>query len=176
MHGPSATSAAIRRLAPADAARYHALRNQGLAEFPDAFTTSHSEGLATPLDKLAQRIAGHGDDFVLGAFAADDALAGFAGFRRGDRAKTRHNGKIVGMYVAAAYRGTGLGKALLERLIDEVRAIDGMEILSLTVTHSNRAAREMYVSAGFVPFGIERRALKVGADYFDKEHMALALR
>lgn len=165
----------LRPLTAADAVAYWNTRNQGLLEFPDAFTTSYEEGRATPPEKLAKRIAGEGDDFVLGAFDAHGNLLGYAGFQREVRVKLRHKGKVLGMYVVPEARGTGLGKRLLLDLIARVRALDGMELLQLTVTHSNESARQLYLSVGFVTFGIEPGAIKVDGVRYAKEHMTLAL-
>jgi RimJ/RimL family protein N-acetyltransferase len=164
----------IRRLVASDAVAYWQMRNQGLKEFPDAFTTSYEEGVGTPPEKLAKRFgdgsAGN-NDFVLGAFADDGALLGATGFTRDSRVKQRHKGMVVGMYVTPVARGTGLGKRLLLALIDEARRIPGLEQLYLTVTHSNDDARNLYLRAGFISFGVEPRAIKVGEAYFDKEFM-----
>jgi ribosomal protein S18 acetylase RimI-like enzyme len=168
----------IRRLVASDALAFWQTRNAGLKEFPDAFTTSHEEGVATPPEKLAKRfgnIDNGSDDFVLGAFANNGELLGYAGFKREDRTKQRHKGKVEGMYVTPAARGTGLGKRLLLTLIAEARAMSGLEQIWLTVTASNDGARNLYLNAGFVSFGVELRALKVGSDYFDKEFMVLSL-
>ncbi|MEQ1515634.1 MAG: GNAT family protein [Usitatibacteraceae bacterium] len=166
----------IRRLVLADAQEYWETRNRGLEEFPDAFTTSAEEGRATPPAKLAKRFGGTGvDDFFLGAFSDLGCLAGTAGFEREARQKNRHRGTLIGMYVIPEFRGSGLGRKLLHSLIDEVRKLPGMEQLNLTVTHSNEDARQLYLRAGFVPFGIERNAIKVGDAYYDKEYMALVL-
>ena len=166
----------IRRLVATDAAAYWSTRNRGLKEFPDAFTTSHEEGMATAPDKLALRFGREGsDDFVLGAFGDDGALGGYAGFQREGRAKNRHKGTVVGMYVVPEYRGGGTGKRLIETLIAEVRQLRGMEQINLTVTQSNPGARNLYLAAGFVSFGIESHAIKVDGVYYAKEYMFLRL-
>ena len=166
----------IRRLVAADAREYWETRNMGLREFPDAFTTAYEEGLAAPPERLVARFGGGvSDDFVLGAFPARDTLAGYAGFQREPRLKNRHKGTLVGMYVLPAFRRQQVGRLLLERLIDEVRALPGMERLNLTVTQTNEGARTLYLQAGFVAFGVEKSALKTGGRYYDKEHMVLVL-
>ena len=73
------------------------------------------------------------------------------------------------------FRGRGLGKQLVAALIAEARARAGMEQINLTVTHRNAEARALYLKAGFVPFGVEKNALKVDGTYYDKEYMALTL-
>lgn len=166
----------IRRLITADATVYWETRNRGLKEFPDAFTTSYEEGVATAPATLAKRFGGAGsDDFVLGAFDDNGKIAGLAGFQREPRTKNRHRGTLIGMYVVPEFRGQQVAKLLLQQLITEVRTVAGMERLNLTVTHSNEAARSLYLRAGFVSFGLEIRALKVDSAYYDKEHMVLVL-
>jgi L-amino acid N-acyltransferase YncA len=169
---------AIRRLVAGDALLYWQLRNRGLMEFPDAFTTSYEEGVATPPEKLAKRFGDRdngNDDFVLGAFEQDRTLVGFIGFERETRCKVRHNALVLGMYVAPAMRGQGVGKKLLATLIEECQELDGLELIRLTVTETNRAACTLYARAGFVTFGVEARALKLGDKYFTKVHMQLQL-
>lgn len=167
----------IRRLVAADATQYWETRNQVLQEFPDAFTTSYQEGVATPPEQLAVRFGGNGsDDFVVGAFAENGELAGCAGFQRETRIKNCHKGTLIGMYVVAAFRGQRVAHLLLERLIAEVGEIKGVEQLNLTVTHSNETARSLYLRNGFASFGLETNALRVDGHYYDKEYMVLALK
>jgi ribosomal protein S18 acetylase RimI-like enzyme len=169
----------IRRLSadsPSDVAQYWQVRNQGLKEFPDAFTTSYEEGVATAPEKLAKRFGGgNSDDFVVGAFSTSDKLLGCTGFEREKRSKQRHKGKVIGMYVIPDARGTGLGRKILASLLLEVKQLDGLEQIILSVTHSNEGARSLYIGMGFVTFGIERNAIKVGQNYYNKEFMALNL-
>lgn len=169
-------SLSIRCLVATDAESYWQTRNQGLLEFPDAFTTSHQEGVAVAPEKLARRFGGPGsDDFVVGAFSDAGQLAGCTGFERETRIKNRHKGTVIGMYVIPAFRGQQLGRKLLDALIVRAKALEGLEQINLTVTHSNEGARALYLAAGFVPFGVETRALKIGDAYFDKEYMSLKL-
>jgi ribosomal protein S18 acetylase RimI-like enzyme len=172
-------SVVIRRLraeSPTDITQYWQVRNQGLKEFPDAFTTSHEEGAATAPEKLAKRFGGeNSDDFVIGAFSATDKLLGCTGFERETRTKQRHKGKVLGMYVIPDARGTGLGRKILAALLLEAKQLNGLEQIILSVTHSNEGARLLYISMGFITFGIERNAIKVGQNYYDKEFMALNL-
>jgi ribosomal protein S18 acetylase RimI-like enzyme len=59
----------------------------------------------------------------------------------------------VSMGVAAAWRGRGLGTALLAELIGQSRA-RGLRRISLSVEDGNRA-RRLYERAGFTPVGRE---------------------
>lgn len=144
--------------------------------FPAAFTTSFEEGQATTPENLAKRFGGSGsDDFVIGAFDESGALVGFVALERETRLKIRHKAHVIGMFVAPGAQGNSLGKRLLDRLIEDARRLPGLERLLLTVTHSNDAARDLYLRAGFISFGVEKNALKFEGTYYDKEYFALTL-
>ena len=169
----------IRQLGIGDAASYHALRLRMLRLCPDAFTSSYEEDVTKPLSWVEERLvpgARAPDDFVLGAFEGDAALAGSIGLNVEPRQKQRHKGFVFGMYVAPEFAGRGFGRALLGACIERARRIAGLEQLTLTVTASNRRAVRLYEAAGFTTFGIEQRALKIGDAYFAKAHMVLPLR
>jgi ribosomal protein S18 acetylase RimI-like enzyme len=164
----------IRRLVPADAAKYRAFRLRGLAEHPDAFTSSHDEDAKIPLEATNRRLAPGGPDAVWGAFV-DGELAGVLGLTVERRAKNRHKAHVFGMYVPAEFGRRGIGRALVAHVIATARATPYVEQLTLTVTRGNGRARGLYAAAGFATFGVEPRAIRVGDSYFDKEHMVLFL-
>jgi ribosomal protein S18 acetylase RimI-like enzyme len=162
----------IRPLAGDDAARYHALRQRGLAEHPEAFTSSAEEEAASA-DKVAKRLvrdprAPH--DIVLGAFDGD-TLVGVIGMSVDPRAKARHRGHVFGMYVAGECGRRGVGAKLVEALIAHARSCHGLDALVLTVTLGNDGARRLYERAGFTAFGCEPGAIRVAGRPYDKLHM-----
>ncbi len=109
---------------------------------------------------------------MYGAFV-DGALAGVVGWSREPRVKNRHRAKVFGMFVAPEHVRRGVGTALLAHLVDDVRHDPGILQLILTVTDSNLSARAFYERAGFRSFGVEPRAIRVDAEFFDKNHMIL---
>jgi ribosomal protein S18 acetylase RimI-like enzyme len=163
----------VRILTSADAAAFRTLRLRALQEHPEAFTSSYEEDVQKSPSATEQRIAGEGNAFW-GAYV-EGALCGVVGLSRETRTKNRHKGHVVAMYVAPEFGRRGLGRALLQAVIDYARDAEKLEQLVLTVTRSNQPAIDLYRSAGFRTFGMEPRALKVGCDYFDKEHMILFL-
>jgi ribosomal protein S18 acetylase RimI-like enzyme len=146
---------------------------RGLREHPEAFTSSFEEDVVKPIAATEARLAADGDTAMWGAFI-DGVLAGGVGLMQERRIKNRHKADIVAMYVLPEYARRGIGRALLDHAIAYARDA-GIEQLTLTVTQGNAAARELYVAAGFVSFGIEPRAIKVGSEYFAKEHMIFFL-
>lgn len=59
-------------------------------------------------------------------------------------------GKLEDIVVSSVYRGGGLGKKLVEELIDIARK-ENLKSLSLTTNPSRIAARNLYASLGFIP-------------------------
>src|SRR5689334_17258031 len=113
----------IRLLTPPDAKAFRDLRGKALEQEPRAFGESPLEHEARSLEAFAKRLAeAKDDDFVLGAFDGE-RLVGTAGFARIQRVKRRHKGGVWGMYVDSGYRQRGVGRALLEVLIERVRRL-----------------------------------------------------
>jgi RimJ/RimL family protein N-acetyltransferase len=77
------------------------------------------------------------------------------------------------MYVRPEARRTGLVAALVQQVVAHAGTL--VERVCLTVVASNVAARRLYSAAGFEEYGLERRALKVGSEYYDEVLMALPL-
>lgn len=165
-------AAVIRRLRPADAPAYRALRLRSLREHPEAFTSSFEEDTLAPLAVAQKRLAS-ADLKFWGAFDGD-TLFGTIGLDAETRAKNRHKATVVGMYVAAEHAGRGAGRALLDGLLHEARA-SGLELLVLTVTEGNDGAARLYERVGFKSFGIEPRAILVDGRAYAKNHMYLHL-
>jgi ribosomal-protein-alanine N-acetyltransferase len=65
--------------------------------------------------------------------------------------------------VAPACRNVGLGRALLEAAVEELRSA-GVKRLFLEVAEDNEAALELYRALGAVPVGKRQRYYESGAD------------
>jgi len=71
-------------------------------------------------------------------------------------------------------RGAKIGKMLMQEAIGRATQNPGIEQINLTVT--NKAAQKMYEALGFVTYGTEPDALKIGSQYLDEDMMKLRLR
>ena len=165
---------AVRRLTEADAAEFWRLRREALEREPASFGESAEEHLRISPATIAERLGANSENFVYGVFD-HGALVATAGFYREQRIKRRHKGVVWGVYVDPAYRGRGLGRAVITALLDSVRALPDLKSVYLSVTSSQSAARNLYASLGFRSFGVEQHALAVDGRYFDEEHMILEL-
>ena len=159
----------IRRLTLADAAAYRDIRLTGLRESPEAFGSTFEREHTRPLAWFCERLRG---SHVLGAFCSKHLL-GIAGFRIHEGEKERHKGLLWGMYVRPDARKAGVGRQLVEAVIDHAR--DHVEVIQLSVVSGNERARRLYTRLGFVEYGVERKSLKQNGRYYDEILMALDL-
>ena len=159
----------LRRLEPSDAALYRAFRLRGLQDHPEAFTSSFEEESQRPLVDTEKRLSTDSPARMWGALEGGQ-LAGVFGFEREVRHKNSHKATLIGLFVAPEFTGRGVGRALVETVMQDARDA-GICLLVLTVTHGNERARALYARAGFQTIGIEPDAIRVAGVSFGKEHM-----
>jgi RimJ/RimL family protein N-acetyltransferase len=166
----------IRLLTHADLAAYKALRDEALRSAPDAFTSDYASSVNTPAEHYAARLGTPGSGhFVLGAFNAAGDLLGSIALESETRLHKRHCANVVGMMVAPAAQKQGIATDLVAACANKVRASGQLEQLVLTVTASNTHVVQLYERAGYVAYGLQKRAIKVAGVYYDKLHMVLDL-
>ncbi|WLH53063.1 GNAT family N-acetyltransferase [Pseudomonas tolaasii] len=159
----------IRTLGAGDAEAYRALMLEAYGAYPQAFTSSVAERAAMPLSWWEKRLSGPLDQ-LLGGFEGEE-LAGIVGLAFEPREKARHKVTLFGMYVTQAHQQKGLGRRLVEAALVEARKHPRLKLIQLTVTAGNDAAIALYQRCGFVQYGLEPLAVRVGEEYFDKLHM-----
>lgn len=165
----------IARLAASDAQRYRALMLHAYAAAADAFTSTPEERAAEPDAWWVTRIADpKGLSIAFGAFH-DDELIGTTTIEFSAKPKTRHKAHLIGMFVSAAARGLGAGKALVPAALAAARARPGVRVVTLTVTEGNLPAIALYESCGFKAFGTEPMAIATPDGFKSKVHMWLDL-
>ena len=97
---------------------------------------------------------------MVGAFSGA-SLIGMAGFLRSTGLKVRHKGRVWGVYLNASGRGQGIGRKMLDALLETARGLDGVTTVILTVAEENGPAVALYRNAGFQEYGREPGALRV---------------
>jgi ribosomal protein S18 acetylase RimI-like enzyme len=154
----------IRPVTRAEAAAWRELRLEALKNHPIAFMSSYEETVKRDLADFAERIPEAGGADILMGVYVEGALCGCAGFAREPGEKERHKGLMWGVYLRPAFRGRGIGEALIGRILDHARG--QVSLLRCSVTAENSAAADLYRRVGFVDYGVEPRALRyAGRDY-----------
>lgn len=171
--GPLPPGIAIRRLEPADAAAWRALRLEALQKHPAAFAESFEEAAQRDLAWFRERLpAPDAANAIFGVFD-HGRLAGCAGFAVQTFAHLRHKGVMWGVYLQPGLRGRGIGDALVGRVIQHAR--QQVAVLQAAVAVDNAAAAALYRRAGFKPYGREPRALRVDGRDIDEELLTIDL-
>ncbi|MDJ0691181.1 MAG: GNAT family N-acetyltransferase [Xenococcaceae cyanobacterium MO_188.B32] len=165
----------IKKLTKHDAPDYRNIRLEALYNNPDSFGTMYHEEAIMTIDKFRERIPVDNNNFILGCYK-DRELIGIVAFHQESRMKVRHKAYIRSMYVQLECREKGIGKLLLNELIERAKAIKEIEILLLDVVTNNLIAKQLYLSFGFQIYGIEKMAYKLNHQYFDMEYMSLQIK
>lgn len=161
------SEAVIRRLRLDDAASFKAIRLEALKTKPELLRSTFE--LEDKLDTawFAGRLE---DAHVVGAFCNDD-LVGTAGFSIQQGQPNIHKGRLFGMYVRPNSRNLGIGRLMLDAVLNVAR--ENVEVIHLSVVKDNRPAQGLYESFGFIKYGIEPKASKYGEKYYDEVLMAI---
>lgn len=103
-------------------------------------------------------------DWVLVA-VADERIAGFATLEYWPQ---KESGKVVNTTVLFAYRGQGIGLALIQRLVEELEGL-GARRIEVSTAYVPAACR-MYERAGFKLIKRERKQTRDGREYDDSDY------
>jgi RimJ/RimL family protein N-acetyltransferase len=101
-------------------------------------------------------------------------IVGMLSFKGGNRARTRHVGEF-GISVAHNAQGIGLGRRLMQLLIDWARAGGTVRKINLVVRTDNDRAIALYESFGFVTEGRRSRDMRIDGAFHDSLIMGLPI-
>ena len=143
----------IRLMREADLAAYKGLRDAMLAQHEEAFTSDAATERSRDAETYRSRLTGAGHClFTLLAWDGGQLLGALSAERDG-RAKVRHIAHIVGMMVADAAQGRGIGRALMQASLALLVQDEALQLVTLSVTRSNMPARRLYERCGFTRYG-----------------------
>lgn len=166
-----ASPARIRDLETTELEAYIALRQESLADSPLSF------GAAPETDRLSdaaflESLIGNPEQQLLLVAEREGRLIGSASALRASGVKRGHRADVYAMYVTPAERGQGVARALMETLLERLRAW-GVERVDLSVTDAAPAAQGLYRSLGFVEWGQDRDSLRWQGSSTVEHHMTL---
>lgn len=154
------------------------LRLEALHTEPSAYASSYEDELAFSDNVWTDRVrAASEGDYSIALYAEiGGRLVGMVGTSWSDRLKMRHVAEVYAVYVKPSHRGKGIGKALMRRLLGELKALPQIEKVKLGVTDGNEAAVALYLHLGFEIVGQAKRELQVDGRYYDLQNMEMWLR
>ena len=156
---PRATAAQIRPVRIEDVAALNEIRRQ-----PSALEGT----LALPSERIEDSrgfVERLGADDHLMVAELDGQLVGMAGLHV-KRGKMRHGGEL-GIAVAERFQGRGIGRQLMQALLDLADNYLGLVRVELEVNADNARAIALYESLGFEREGCRRKAIFRRGRYLD---------
>lgn len=164
----------ISKLTPGEWEQYKQLRLEALKEDGTAFGESYAESSQRSDEEWQRRLTNPKNHIMV---ARDgDRLFAMAGACQEEGEKVRHIAYAWGVYVNKDYRGKGVGKKLMEALLEEVRKNNEIEKVNLNVNTIQQSAVKLYEKLGFEIVGTLHKELKIGDKYFDEHAMEKFLR
>jgi ribosomal protein S18 acetylase RimI-like enzyme len=150
--------------------QYKELRLRALEKEPGAFSSTYAEVSADPDIKWPQRLqrAIDVEDWLLFA-RLDGNLVGMIGAFQDEEEKQNKIAHVYGMYVDAEARRQGIGRALMARLLEDLRDRN-IVTARLGVNADQQPAKKLYENFGFATVGGQLWTMGDG-----QEHQVLAM-
>ena len=154
----------IRRIRADEWRELRGLRLRALLDTPDAFGSTYEQEAAEPdqtwRDWAAEGADG-GDSFW--ALAIGEDAGSIVGMALGARHWYVEDAiGLFSMWVEPAFRGRGLGRRLVEAVVEWARTTERPRVV-LSVNEANRTAIRLYGRCGFAPTGT-RHPIREGSD------------
>lgn len=165
----SIPSIQVRLLTPDDAESFREIRLEALRTNPEAFGNTYEAEKDAPVSKYAAWMI---SSQMFGAFQGTE-LVGIVALTFLEGSKECHKGLLRSMYVSPKARKAGVGRQLVEAVIQASRG--RIERILLVVVSENDGAIRLYEGMGFRRYGLEKHALKQSGKYYDEVLMSLDL-
>ncbi len=163
---PDGRAVRIRRALPEDAgAVLHYLRQVG-GETDNLTFGGEGPGLTESEEREYLARVGGSDNSLAMVATVDDAIVGSLTFDGGQRQRLRHMGEF-GISVAQAYAGLGIGRALIEHMLEWAERGGVVRKINLKVRADNAGAIRLYERMGWVHEGRSTRDTLIDGRFND---------
>ena len=141
---------------------YRDLRLDALKNEPIAFGSAYEEEKSMNEDVWRQRLKN-------ALFAIENGkLVGMIVFVFNPNIKTNHIANIFGVYVESEYRGRGIGKKLLDSVLEAIKENWDIVKINLSVNVQQEAAIGLYEKCGFEKIGMLKKELRIDGIFYDE--------
>jgi RimJ/RimL family protein N-acetyltransferase len=163
---PDGRQVVIRRATPDDAAEALAYLSMVGGETANLTFGPEGPGLSEPEEReYLGRVAGSDNSLAIFAIV-DGRFVGSLTFDGGRRERLRHVGEF-GISVARAYAGLGIGRALIEYMLEWAQSSGVVRKINLKVRVDNEAAIRLYRGMGWVEEGRTTRDTLIDGTFND---------
>ena len=159
----------IRRAQPGDAPALVRLA-EAVGSEPEGWLISDSRWRSVGAERRYLRAVRKHPDAAIFVAETEAGIVGRLSVARDPHPASRHVADL-GLMVAAAYRGRGIGRALLEQAVEWARGA-GIRKLELHVFPHNEPALRLYERFGFAQEGLRLGHYRRGPEYVDAILMA----
>ncbi len=158
----------LREAQPEDASLLVDIIETVLTTSPYTLTTpAELERSVTDQAKRIQQYA-NADGHLIVVALADGQIVGTLDFKNNDKLRIRHSGEF-GMGIIPGFQGQGLGRLMLEALLEWAEQHPVIEKVCLGVYAENVAARALYQKLGFIEEGTLVKAIKLASGKYADE-------
>lgn len=160
----------VREAIPDDAAEILATLKLIGSETP--YLVMDDKGLAMSVEEMAQNLADMYDspNNVLLVALVDCKIVGTASVKASDKRRMEHIGEI-GISILKDYWGFGLGRLMMEEVLQWSKESGIIRRLELTVQERNQRAVSLYEKIGFKTETIMERGAKTDSGEFLNVHL-----
>lgn len=166
------TNLVVRPLELDDFTAFLDIQRHALLHAPEVFGSDYEwfEGLSLLVkEQRFEMFINFPYQFILAAIRENGEIAAMVGFScEYHRSKVKHKGRLWGMYVRPEFRNRGLASQLVKSIITTAQEVVSCELLQLSVSKHNEASFALYLRLGFVVYGTEIHAMKIGNTYVDE--------
>ncbi len=97
----------------------------------------------------------------------DNRAVGMVGTIYTNKRKMSHVAYIVWFFVAKQHRGKGMGKKLMQEVMNDIQNHEMIRKIVLNVTSTQKDAISIYKKNGFVEVGLLKEELLIEGKYYD---------
>ncbi len=148
---------------------YKELYLEALKESPHAFSHTLEEKTATTDDEWKKAIQeGCNEDSCLYFAELDGKLVGMIGFDKHKLTKLRHNAFLKTLFVLESYRGEGIGKMLIQKVLEKLTEDQEIKNIFTEIISTQTASIELHKKFGFEVVGELKDLFLIDGKYYSE--------
>ncbi|MBI1783361.1 MAG: GNAT family N-acetyltransferase [Sphingobacteriales bacterium] len=145
---------------------YKKIKLKSLLTDPIAFAATHEQAVAYSDEEWKQKLTKSGDIWLFAKYS--EKFIGIIGAHTKNAGKESSIATIVGVYVEPKYRGIGVGKLLMNKILKDLKKHEEIIKVKIWVAETQIPAIDLYKSCGFKLIGKKKNEIFFEGKYFDE--------